>query len=426
MNFLRLSLAIGLLLLVGCTSIVPPQATATPTRAAAMTPTPPSTPEITPTPVRPLTLRIWLPAQFHPTSGTPAGELLQARLDEFIAQQSGEARLEVRAKAVDGPGGLLDSLAAASAAAPLALPDLILLPRPMLEAAALKGLLHPMDELLSRQDDPDWYAYARQLARLQNSIFGLPFAGDALVLAYRPAEVTEPPTDLEAVLQGENVLAFPAADPQALFTLALYQAAEGAIVDDQGRPFIEKDKLAQILNFYDQAAKNEIIPFWLTQYQNDEQVWEAFQQRRADMAITWASRYLALKPEGVNATLIPTPQGKPFTLATGWVWALAGLTQERQSLGVQLAEFLCEPRFLGDWNAAAGYLPPRPSAVETWSESYLRLFAAQVSEAAQMQPSADLLASLATPLTQAAVEVLKQQTEPDSAAQEVVDSLQRP
>ncbi len=426
MNRLRLFLAVLLLVLAGCTNTGLPQTTATPTRAPGLTPTPPFTPEVTPTPGRPLTLRLWLPAQFHPDSGTPAGELLRARLDEFVAQQDGEVRLEVRAKSLDGPGGLLDSLTAASAAAPLALPDLVLLPRPMLEAAALKGLLHPTNELLANQDDPDWYDYARQLSHLQNSIFGLPFGGDALILIYRPEEVITPPADLEAVLQGESVLAFAAADPQASFTLALYQAAGGAIVDDQGRPFIEKDKLAQILNFYDQAAKSEVIPFWLTQYQNDDQVWEAFQQRRADMAIIWASHYLALKPEQVNAALIPTLQGKPYALATGWVWALAGLTQEHQRLSVQLAEFLCEAQFLGSWNAAAGYLPPRPSALEASTEPDLRLFARRVSEAAHLQPSADLLASLATPLTQATVEVLKQQSDPDSAAQEVVDSLQAP
>jgi ABC-type glycerol-3-phosphate transport system substrate-binding protein len=372
-------------------------------------------------------LRIWLPAQFHPLAASPAAELLQARLDEFVAQQPLEARLDVRPKALDGPGGLLDSLTTASAAAPLALPDLILLPRPMLEIAALKGLLHPMDGLLTQADDTDWYPYARQMARLQNSVFGLPFAGDALILIYRPQKVLSPPTRLEEALRGEHVLAFAAADPQALFTLALYQATGGSIVDDQGRPSVEKDKLAQVLNFYAQAAKSEITPFWLTQYQSDDQVWEAFRQGQADMAITWSWRYLSLSGgEEIGASLIPTPQGQPFTLATGWVWALAGLTQERQRLSVQLAEFLTAPDFLGRWNAAAGYLPPRPSAVETWAEPDLRLFASRLSESAQLQPSADLLASLATPLTQATVEVLKQQSDADSAAQEVLDSLQRP
>jgi hypothetical protein len=82
----------------------------------------------------------------------------------------------VRIKALDGPGGLLDALSAANAAAPLALPDLILLPRPQLETAALKGLLTPFDGLSASLNNGDWYDYARDLAQLQDSTFGLPLA----------------------------------------------------------------------------------------------------------------------------------------------------------------------------------------------------------------------------------------------------------
>jgi hypothetical protein len=72
-------------------------------------------------------------------------------------------------KALDGTGGLLDALVSANAAAPLALPDLVLLPRPLLESAALKGLLHPYDGLSSLMDDPSWFDYARQLAHFKSS-----------------------------------------------------------------------------------------------------------------------------------------------------------------------------------------------------------------------------------------------------------------
>ena len=54
---------------------------------------------------------------------------------------------------------------------------------------------------------------------------------------------------------------------------------------------------------------------------------------------------------------IPTPGGKPFTLATGWVWALAGRDEAKRKLTVELAEFLTEPHFLasldtGGWLSA--------------------------------------------------------------------------
>ena len=129
-------------------------------------------------------LRIWLPAEFDPTSGTTPSNILKQRLNDFEAKHSG-LELEVRIKADEGESSLINSLSVTSMAAPSALPDLIALSRPALETAALRGLLHPIDGLSTALDDPNWHDYARQLGHIQNTGYGLPFAGDALVLVYR-------------------------------------------------------------------------------------------------------------------------------------------------------------------------------------------------------------------------------------------------
>ena len=425
MGMPRLIQAFLLLTLAGCAGLPAPVGLPTPTKTATPTTTPPPTPRVTLTPAGPLTMQVWLPPQFAPIAGSTAGNLLQARLDDFVAQQK-NLRIQVRVKPLDGPGGLLDSLTTASAAAPLALPDLIALPRPMLEAAALKGLLHPYDNLIEAADDPDWYNYAQQLARLQDSLFGAPFAGDALILVYHSQAVPQPPQALESTLQIEGPLAFPAADPQALYTLALYQAAGGAILDKEGRPLLEKDPLTRVLTFYNEAAKSELTPFWLTQFQSDDQSWDAFQKGQADMVITWASRFLKDRPEGAAAAPIPTLNGDRFTLATGWMWALASPVPEHQKLAAQLAQFLSEGSFLAQWTQTIGYLPPRPSALEGWKDAGLRVFVGNVSTSAHLYPSADVLPSLAAPLSEVTIEMLKQQGDPATAAEEAVNSLLSP
>jgi multiple sugar transport system substrate-binding protein len=419
-------------LLVGCEGIlaplgtptpqVTPQATQTelPTQQAAL-----ETPAQTATPPGPVTLRIWVPPQFDPTQQTLAGELMRSRIAEFSSRRP-SVRVEVRVKAVDGPGGLLDSLTTASAAAPLALPDLVALPRPLQETAALKGLLHPYDNLTAALDDPDWYEFARQLALLQSSTFGLPFAGDVLVVVYHPLAIESAPASWPEALNLSSPLAFSAADPQALFTLGLYQSAGGAVRDDQGRPVLETNPLTAVLTFYQEAEKHGLMPVWLTQIQNDDQVWEAMQDGRADMAVTWASRFLEETPADSAIAPIPTAEGKLYTLATGWVWALASPQPERQEISVQLAEFLTESGFLARWSQAAGYLPPRPSALSAWSDSDLQSVLNQIALSAQLYPSADVLTSLGPPLGDATVQVLKQQTDPLSAAQVAVESLKTP
>lgn len=423
MTLRRLFLVAVWLALASCSSLNPPSNTPAPLPTA--TNTPPATPEITRPAPGPLTLQIWLPPQFDPAANTPGGEVLQRQLDEFTSRRP-DVRIEVRIKSMDGPGGLLDSLTTASAAAPLALPDLIALPRPMLETAAIKGLLHPFDDLLPSTDESDWFPYARQLARLQDAIFGLPFAGDAMVMVYRNDQITQPPVDLGTSLSLDQVLAFPAADPQALYTLALYQSAGGAILDEQGRPYLDEDTLYRLLAFYQQAALSELTPFWLTQFQTDAQAWEAFEDKRANMAITWISRYLAQSAPDVSAAPLPTLDGARFTLATGWVWALASPNPENQKLSVQLALYLTESGFLSDWSIENGVLPPRISSLEAWEDSALQDLARYAILSARMLPSTDVITTLALPLERAAVQVLKQESDPETAARQAVGSLAGP
>jgi len=427
-----LVLALILLLVVGCSGRqLPgetPQVEGTPATAVptlAITPVPATEPVGTPS--GPVILRIWLPPQFDPASGTLAGNLLQSRLDQFTTAHPG-IKIEVRLKAVEGPGGLLEALSTAGAAAPLVLPDVIALPRPLLEAAALKGLIYPFSDQPSPLDDPDWYDYARELGRLQNSTFGLPFAGDALVLVYQPEQVSSPPQDLASLLITSGPLIFPAADSQALFTLALYQSAGGPVQDDLGRPVLDENILYQVLTLYQDAGRASLMPYTLAQFDTDDQVWTAYQDEQASMAITWISRYIldGNTASASRAALPPTVDGAPFTLATGWMWALASTQPERQALGAQLAEFLSSGDFLAEWSLAIGYLPTRTSSTTAWSDVEMQSLAEQISKSAQSIPSTDVLSSLGTPLSQAVVQVLKQQSDPLTASQDAVNYLKTP
>jgi len=427
----RFGLLISLLFSSGCSAISALQNTPgvpeTPLATQAEIPTaaPSPSPTMDETPSGPVTLRVWVPPQFDPEADTPVGNLLRSRLEDFGSRRP-DVKIEVRVKAVDGPGGLLDSLTTASAAAPLALPDVVALPRTVQETAALKGLLHPFDGLTAVMEDSDWYDYARQLAQLQSSTFGLPFAGDALVMVYRPNAVSEPPADWPAALKAKGPLAFPAADPQSLFSLTLYQSSGGSVQDDQGRPILDADTLGRVLTFYKDAETAGVMPFWLTQYQTDDQVWEAFTEKRADMAVTWTSRYLANMLADTASAPIPTEDGTAYTLATGWVWSLASPQPEKQALGAQLAEFLTESDFLAKWTLAAGYLPTRPSSLQAWPDTSLQSLMSKIILSAQIYPSNDVLTALGPLLSQATVEVLKEQADPATAAQAAVGGLPVP
>jgi ABC-type glycerol-3-phosphate transport system substrate-binding protein len=428
--FLKLFLVL-VLLLPGCAGL--PQApTASPaypavqpqvTEATASAWSPPTP---SPTPEGPLKLRLWLPPQFDPASDSAAGMLLQARLDEF-QKRNPRVTIETRVKAVSGPGGLLDSLTTASAAAPQALPDLVALPRDLLETAALKGLLLPLDNLTTALDDSDWFPYAASLARLQKNIYGLPFAGDALVQVYHPGMIAKPPATFRGVLEAGRPLVFPAAGDQPYFTLALYSASGGAVTDEQGRPYLSPLELTQVFTFYLSAEKAGVMPqALLTQFQEEDQVWEAFLDKQAGLAVTWSSRFLGAHAEDIAIAPIPTPDGKPFTLATGWVWALAGRNEGKRKLTVELAEFLTDSHFLSTWTQAAGYLPTRPSSLGQGPDASLEQTIGKIALSAQLLPPTDVLSSLENPLQQAVLAVLKGQSDPAQAAQVAATSLTSP
>jgi multiple sugar transport system substrate-binding protein len=373
-------------------------------------------------------VRIWIPPEFDPKGSGIANGLLKARLDEYMAENPG-VKLELRVKTLEGTGGMLESLVAANAAAPQVLPDLVLLPRALLESAALKGLLYPYDGLTDLLDGQSWFEYARQLAHLKNSTYGIPFAGDALILAHRPSMLGVSPHNLETAISLGEVLLYPAADPQALFTLCLYLATGGSLQDRQGRPMLDEAELTRILEYDQRASQAGVMPVTLTEYADDTQVWEAFLGDSYPMAITWASDYirdqLSSQDDVVFAPL-PTPDGIPFTLATGWSWALASQNQTMRTQSVDLAEFLVEKEFLAEWTYAAGYLPPRVDALQSWQDIENRQVIEQISYSAGLMPSEDLVASIGPALEQAVVSVLMAQSDPQTAAQAVIDQINQP
>lgn len=418
----RLTLCIGLLLLLGgCAGLPSLPSTPAPDMDLNSTPTltvtPADLPDSQPTPEEERILRVWVPPQFAPSAEENAGGLLQARLDEFKARRPG-LQIEVRVKAESGANGLLESLAATDAAAPAIMPDLVALPRASMEAAAIKGLLHPLDGLTTALDDPDWYPYSHQLARIQNTAFGLPFAGDALLVAGY-----SDPLPVSWDLLADKTLLFPAADPQAFFSLALYLSQGAALLDLQGQPQLEENATTDVLSFYTRLAAGENLSSTVLTYQDDAAAWQALKERRANMAAVWASSYLQERPAEVALALIPGLGQDTITLSRGYVWALAGSDPENQALAVELAEFLTASEFLAQWSEAAGALPTRPTALASWQDSSLSAVLEQAGETAQLVPSNDVTLVVGPALQQAVESVLTGEALPAEAARVAAEGL---
>jgi multiple sugar transport system substrate-binding protein len=417
-RIIQFVISLALFFSAGCASLEPLLASLTPpspvpTRTARVTPTPSPVPTA-PAPAEPLIprLRVWLPAQFDPAADGLAAEMLAQRLADFESQHS-DLKIEVRIKKAEAEGDILNALSITSAAAPSALPDLVLLSRFDLELAALLGLLHPIDGLSTSLDDPNWYSYAQQLAHVQNSGYGLPFLGDTLVFVYYP-ELGQLVT-WEDVLASEGDLVFPAGDPKALIGLSLYASAGGEVLDAQGLPMLDQDVLTRVLTFVKEGVSNETFPVSLPNIVNDAQALQIYRTGSANKAIVW---YLNYRPSE-DGTAIPLPglEESAFAYATGWIWALAGANPENQQLAVELAEFLVAEDFLAEWTRETGYLPTRPSIVEDGDRTMTAIL-----ESAHPIPPNDVLAVLG-PLMQDALTRVFNGEQPEDVAASVVDTL---
>lgn len=423
----RMLLVMLLITAAGCSLITPAGSTpsggeATPTMGVTEAT---STPVPTATQAGPMTLTIWLPPQFDPQSDTPAGEILKQALQDYQKDHP-EILVDVRVKAPEGPAGLLESLAAAEPVAPAVVPSIIALQRPDLETAALKGMIYPLEAEAAGLQDADWFAYARDLARVQDTVFGLPFAGDALLMLYRPGRLSFIPTSWEQILVSGMGVSLPAGDPQALASLALYLSAGGAIQDEQGRPLLELETLQSELELYARGLNAGVFTPALTTVNTDGMAWQNYRDGVDHLVVSWASRYLSERPADTMSTFLPGLAEQSYVLADGWAWAVADPQPARRLAAIQLARYLSSEELLKKWSQPAGYLPVRPSSLDGWTDFNLRDTMTRISQAARLRPANDLVASLGMVFQASVGQVLTRQADPQTAAQSAVERLLLP
>jgi len=389
----------------------PVATTAPSTQPVVSTETPLSRPLETGTPAppvasatpSPLVLRVWLPPQFDPNGTTTAAQVLRKRLDDFATAHP-DISLDIRIKGSKEPSDLLEALSLTRSAAPAALPELVALPRAELEAAALKGILHPLEGLSDQLEDPNWYPYARQSGHVQNASYGLPFAGDALAIVYHPSAFSTPPSTWEELFARQRSLAFVETDPDSLLVLNLYLSTGSKLLDVSNRPYLDPAALTRVLQL---LQGGRLVPL-----QSEDAAWRAFTEERADVALVWSSRFI-LEPTP-DAALMPLPSldGQPFTPATTWSWALAGSDPQTDEAAASLAKWLVSDEFLVEWDQAAGYLSPRPNALKVWDKDGSL---DQLSQSADVMPGNDILAAMGPVLRDSLAAILKGENPQDVA-----------
>ena len=353
-------------------------------------------------------LVIWLPPQFDPEADSATGTLVQSRIDAFQKKYPQWA-VEVRLKAVDGRGGLLDSLANTSMAAPDALPAMVALQSQDLESAALKGLLLPLDEKTQSSAGNDWLPYAAQMGMIQGKSFGVPLAGDALILAYHPLLSPYPPSTWQELSSQHFPVIFPAADPDSIVVTTIYQAAGGNLLNQNNPPALEATPLQKSFAILNNGTQSGAFPSWISQFFTFSQAWDTYTHQNSSYAIVWASQYLPDPPGGSKLTTLPKINSTQITLARGWVWCIPAMSTSTQDAALLLVEFFSDPDFINDLDQAAGYLPVNSGGLNVITDSQMKETITKITNIAQLMPTSSTINTISPIFENSTIQIIKKQ-----------------
>ncbi|MBN1439174.1 MAG: extracellular solute-binding protein [Anaerolineales bacterium] len=364
------------------------------------------------------TLTLWLPPAFRPDSSSAGGKALAERIEAYEARNPG-VQVVVRIKAASGAGGLRDSLAVAAAAAPGALPDLVALDQSNLRAAAIKNLIHPLDGLLPSQTWDSHYAYAKNMVVIDDLRYGLPFSGDALILASTAVPYSEPER-WDSLENWTAPVFLPLGDSRALFLFYGYYAAGGIQILSSTDGEILQEPFARELSWLRSMAEYELLSPRSLQIDSFEGAFLAIESI-AECAATLYS--VVSHNTDYFMTYLPTPDGSRFSLATGWAWTLATADPMRRIKAADLILWLTDPEFLAEWSQAQGVLPASSEAVALWPPGNERELAAGVSGPALPFPDDEISAFIGPIFSKAVRKVLVEGATPEEAAREAAESI---
>jgi ABC-type glycerol-3-phosphate transport system substrate-binding protein len=391
-----------------------PSPSITPTSSASNTAVPPQSGEV---------ITIWVPSFLAPDEDTHGGKLFFDQIKNF-EEEYPDVDIQIRVKDEDGPAGLLETLTAANAAAPSALPDIVALDPVSLNTAALKGIVIPLKGIYAAPSLPDWYQHAVDSVYIGENFFGIPFASDTDVFAYRQKAFETSPLGWADLLSGTETFLFPGGDKEASFTLAQYLSLDGTIRNEDGNPDLEKDIVREILEFYSTAAENGLLPLSTLQYRTSDGTWDFLRQFVVSSAVIPLRVYLQQAPgETFNAQPLPTSDGDGIVLTRSYSWSIVVGSDEHHPIVNELLSWLMRPEFLGPWANALGMLPTTSEALSHWPSEGSAALVNQLVRVAIPSPNAEIFATLGPPLQNALEEVLFTRSTPNAAALSAVQQV---
>ncbi|MCZ7546036.1 MAG: extracellular solute-binding protein [Anaerolineae bacterium] len=369
------------------------------------------------------TLRLWLVEPLAPGGAIPA--VLLEQLEAFRARHP-TVIFDVRAKLPSGADGVLEVLRSTLAVAPDALPDLVLLSRADLVSAATANLVQRLEGRLPEEVVSDWFPVAREMSTFNGELYGASYVLDGQHLVFRQSAVETPPVVLDDLLDVPPPFLFPAGNIDTI--VGQYMAGGGRLIDDEGRAVLDPDPLLAVLEFYQRAIQENVLPLTVLEYDNADGYVEDYLSGLSTIAQMNASTYLRRRNEmgSSNVALVPAVEGPSVTVITGWSWAMVTTDPDRQALVVELLGWLMQPERLGAFSRDSRWLPSQRTALQIWGDEAYGAFAEALLAEATLRPTSAARLTAARAMQDALRSVLLERLTAQEATNAAVASVTQP
>lgn len=404
-----------------------PDATSSPTASAPLN----ITPVITEAPpvTRSITLTLWTNTEIAPNNDVPGGSVLLEQLSAFDNDHSNISML-VELKTIADQGGTLSYLRTGRTVAPDILPDVVLLPAAQLRTAANQGLIFPLDGLIDQEAIDDLFPVARELAVVDEQLYGYPFALTNLQhVVYSSSSITQTVSAnwSSLVEQKPGSFIYPAAGAVgAEVTAHFYQQLGGSFADESGQPQLQLEPLVSALDLIQRGVAQGFIDPQSGGIATTEEAWQIFQESPARIVQTTASYFLGRRAVDNNTELrvapLPGPDGALPATVGAWTWTISTSDPERQEVAAALINWLATPANSGAWSLQSYSLPARASAFNTWPEDSYTTFLQRQAAVANPLPTG-LNSTILTALSDATTAVILGLSEPTDAAEQALSAL---
>ena len=365
---------------------------------------------------------LWVPPAFDVDQDTKAGKALEDLIKTYIGDHP-NVNIHIRVKATGGDSSMINTLTTASHVAQDVLPSLALISRSDMETAVQRNLILPLEtEVFS--DNDSWYNFARQSAAVDSTIYGIPVAGDGLILTYKTAKTGTELGDWQDILTRGLPIGFAPSSSTSLFGLFVYMSLGGKITNDQGQPYLDQQKLFDTLNFFLTGGQNGAFPPAIAQLVDQSQVWQRFNDGTLSIIVSNLSGYRHYQDPDLSLRTLPLAEGvTEYPLINTWNLVVLEENPTIQPEVIRFAEYFSDKNVNDAFSSAAGFLPVRNSEHKTWSEDPQFGMVQSMSEKGLLIPNSQITNKIIPIINNAVVQVIKNQMSPEDAAKEAITSL---